>query len=229
MEEQNLSQKMSQLSTDTTNEKKECLMKQIKAEIENIPNYLTKRNKSFRQMLGQALSTMKITTTDNNMEDLRKIAILIYKIKFIQTYQLLWAAYLKSGIGQLIISSKTKLSYSTTVRIWPKEIKNMNQTNENESCLKFVNNHLDELEHQLKQYQIELNLKANNFQGYTLTFQKNIETYIEQHLYSLRMEAEHKIELVHYDYHIHALKLEYSRHNPNDFQVCHFYTLTFFY
>ncbi|CAF3084477.1 unnamed protein product, partial [Rotaria sp. Silwood2] len=32
------------------------------------------------------------------------------------------------------------------------------------------------------------------------------------------MEIEHKIELVHSDYHIQALKLEYDRHNPNEYQ-----------
>ena len=47
-----------------------------------------------------------------------------------------------------------------------------------------------------------------------------IETYIEQNLQPLRIEIEHQIELIHYDYHIRALKLEYYRHNPNKYQVC---------
>ncbi|CAF4185815.1 unnamed protein product [Rotaria sordida] len=32
------------------------------------------------------------------------------------------------------------------------------------------------------------------------------------------METEHKIQLIHYDYHIQALKLEYYRHDPNVYQ-----------
>ncbi len=225
MEEQNLSQKMNQLSTRATNEE-ESLIKDIKVEIEKTPSYLTKRSKSFQAMTHQVQSTINTTLTKNTSEELRKIAILIYKIMVIQTYQLLWAAYLKSGMGQLIMPSKTKLSYSITLPIWPKEIKTMvlssktiNKTNENEICLKFVNNQLDKLEYQLKQYQMELNSKANYFQGYTLPIQKMIETYIEQHLHSLRSEMEHKIELIHYDYHIQVLKLEYLQQNPNTFQV----------
>ena len=228
-EEEDLSQKMSQLSTDTTNNK-ECLMKEIK-----IPDYLTKGNKPFQQIMHQALSNINITMAmldddddrTHKLEELQKIAILIYQIMLIQTYQLLWAAYLQSGMGQLIISSETTLSYSTTLSIWPKEIKsmvllskNVDKTNENASCSKLVNDHLNELDHQLKQYQMELNMKANHFPGYTLSIQTLMETYIEQNLHSLRMEIEHKVELVYFDYHIQALKLEYYRHNPNDYQVC---------
>jgi hypothetical protein len=57
----------------------------------------------------QVLSTITIaTTTDNNhkQEELRKIAILIYKITIIQIYHRLWTTYLKSAMGQLIIQQQ---------------------------------------------------------------------------------------------------------------------------
>ena len=229
VEEQNLSQKMSELLTGTSNEK-EYLFKDFKLAIENIPDYLTKRNKSFQQIISQTLSqttTTKLNDNNHKKEDLRKIAILMYKIIFIPMYQRLWTVYLKSGIGQLIIPSKTKLPYSTTVSIWPKEIKsmlpvstNIDKTNENESCLKLVNDRLHELDHQLKHYQIEFNMKINRFQGYLPTIRTSIETYIEENLHSLCMKIDHKIELIHFDYHIQALKIEYLRQNPNAFQVC---------
>ncbi|CAF4701790.1 unnamed protein product, partial [Rotaria socialis] len=161
------------------------------------------------------------------MDELRKIAILIYKIMVIQTYQYLWKIYFKSGTGQLIIpfETKQKLSYPTTLSIWPKEIKAIvlsnkkDTTNENEICLKFTNDHLCALQHQLKQYQQELNIKANNFQGYTLSVQEKLMTYIEENLNSsLSKKIDHKVELIHYDYHIRALKLEYFQHKPNEYQ-----------
>ncbi|CAF0911735.1 unnamed protein product [Rotaria sordida] len=62
MEVENLSQKLSQLSTSTI-EKSELLMKDIKVEIEKIPDYLTKRNKSFLEILNQALSQVTTTRT----------------------------------------------------------------------------------------------------------------------------------------------------------------------
>ncbi|CAF2053209.1 unnamed protein product [Rotaria magnacalcarata] len=230
IEKLNLSRKMSQLSTNATHEKNPIkIMKEIKDQLEIIPNYLTKQNISFKELMHQTLSSI-ITTTEklnNNMDELRKITILLYKIMVIQTYQYLWKTYFKSGTGQLIVPSETKqkLSYSTTLPIWPKEIKTIvlsnkkDKTNENEICLKFVNNQLNELQRQLKQYQQELNIKANNFQGYTISIQEKLMTYIEQNLNStLSKKIEHQVELIHYDYHIRALELEYFQHKPNEYQ-----------
>jgi len=230
LEDPILPQKIISLSSAHTTNNKESLLKDIQADIDQIPNYLTKRNKSFQQIIHHVQSTITTTVTvtankTNHGVELRKIAILIYKIMVIQTYHLLWIAYLRSGLGELIIPSKEQLLYSTTIPIWPKEIKTLLQltkkTNkDNEIYLNFVNDHLHTLDHQLKQYQTELNIKANNFYGYTLTIQEILETYIEQNLQSFRMKIEHQIELIHYDYHIRALKLEFFRHKPNTDQVC---------
>ncbi|CAM2725379.1 unnamed protein product, partial [Rotaria socialis] len=230
IEKQNLSRKMSQLSTSATHEKNPIkIMKEIKDQLEIIPNYLTKQNISFKELMHQTLSSIIRTAekSNNNIDELRKIAILLYKIMVIQTYQYLWKTYLKSGTGQLIVPSETKqkLFYSTTLPIWPKEIKAIvlsnkkDKTNENEICLKLVNDQLNALQHQLKQYQQELNIKANNFQGYTLSIQEIIKTYIEENLNpSLSKKIEHQVELIHYEYHIRALKLEYFQHKPNEYQ-----------
>jgi hypothetical protein len=239
MDEQNLSEKMSQLSTSATHRKHPIkIMKEIRDQLEIIPNYLTKHNKSFKELMHRVLSSITAAATeesknnDNNIDELRKIAILLYKIMVIQTYQYLWDIYLKSGTGQLIIPSETKqkLSYSTTLPIWPKEIKtivlsnNKDKTNENEICLKFVNEQLNELQRHLKSYQQELNIQANNYQGYTLSIQEIIKTYVEQNLNaSLHKKIEHQVELIYYDYHIRALKLEYFQHKPNEYQVCFFF------
>jgi hypothetical protein len=229
---------MSQLSTNTTN-KKQYRTKDIQDEFEKIPDYLTKRNQSFRQMLHQAVSTITTSTSNKNttthIESLRHIAILIYKIMFIEIYHALWTTYLKSGMGQLIIPSQAKQSsYSTTVPIWPKQIKILAQltngkktVDEHEFYLKFVQDYLHEFNQRSTQYQMELNLKAKNVQGYSLTIQKIIQTYIERNLQSFRMDMENQIELIHYDYHIRALKLEYLRHKPNAYQVCFFDIIRF--
>ncbi|CAF2178521.1 unnamed protein product [Rotaria magnacalcarata] len=232
MEEQILLGKMSQLSTSATHEKHSIrIMKEIRDQLEIIPNYLTKQNISFKELMHRVLSSIiaaeKSNNNDNNMNELRKIAILLYKIMVIQTYQYLWKTYFKSGTGQLIIPSETKqkLSYSTTLPIWPKEIKtivvsnNKGKINENEICLKFVNEQLNELQRHLKSYEQELNIHANDYQGYTLSIQEIIKTYIEQNLNSsLHKKIEHQVELIYYDYHIRALKLEYFQLQPNQYK-----------
>ncbi|CAF4539314.1 unnamed protein product, partial [Rotaria socialis] len=187
IEEPNRSEKMSQLSTSTKTEKDPIMIvKEINDQLEIIPNYLTKQNIAFKMLMYQALSSITTTTTEklnSDRNELRKIAILLYKIMVIQTYQYLWKIYFKSGTG-LPSETKQQLSYRTTLSIWPKEIKAIvlsnkkDTTNENEICLKFADDHLYALQHQLKQYQQELNIKANNFQGYTLSIQEIIITYI---------------------------------------------------
>ncbi|CAF4131232.1 unnamed protein product, partial [Adineta steineri] len=212
-----LSQQLRELSTNTTHNE-EVLMKDMKDEIEKIPNFLTKHDNSFKQMLYQAQLLIKSTntTTTIDIKQLREIAIIIYKIMIIQTYHVLWTVYLKSGRGELIISSET-------VRIWPKEITSLlkvnNTTNSHEIYLNFVNQHLHALDHQLNICKTELNTKANNICGYSLMVQKIIETYVEKHIQSFRSKTEHQIELIHYDYHIRKLKLEYIRFNPNQYQI----------
>lgn len=205
------------------------MIKDIEDKIKKIPDFLIKRNQSFHQMLHQISSSSSSNNKHNKIEALRHIAILIYKIILIQIYQDLWRTYLKSGMGLLITQSQDPSIYSTKTEIWPKEIKTMilqstttttmNKTIENETCMAFVNNNLHQLDQQLKQYEVELKIQTANFNGYTLTIQQTIETYIKQNLSSLYMEIEHKIQLVHYDYHIRALKLEYLQHKPTEYQV----------
>ena len=201
---------MSELSTSATHEKDPIkIMKEIRDQLEIIPDYLTKQNISFKEFIHQVLSSITATAeeesnnNDNNMDKLRKISILLYKIMVIQTYQYLWNTYFKSGTGQLIIPSETKqkLSFSTTIPIWPKEIKTIvlsnkkDKINDNEICLKFINGQLNALEHQLKQYQQVCNIKANNFQGSSMSIQKILRTYIKQNLdLSLHKKIEHKIK-----------------------------------
>ena len=194
---------------------------------ENIPYYLSKRSKSFKAIINQALSNTTIIRTNEMMEQLRQIGILIYKIIFRRTHHSLWLTYFKSGTGQLIIQAKEQFNYSTNLPIWPKEINTLvqkpthiNKKNENEFYMNFVNNHLRILDNQLKENECELNKRITGIPDYSLQIQQLIETYIEQNLSSLRMETEHQIQLIHYDYHIQALKLEYYRHDPNVYQVC---------
>ncbi|CAF5192162.1 unnamed protein product, partial [Rotaria magnacalcarata] len=64
VEQQNLSEKMRQLSTNTTHEKYPVkIMKEIRDQLEIIPNYLTKQNISFKELIHQVLSSI-ITTTE---------------------------------------------------------------------------------------------------------------------------------------------------------------------
>ena len=220
MEEHLLPEQCSQTAVTTSNAH-DSLMEDMQAEIETIPIYLTKRNESFQQLMHHAQSAMTTNSAARDIEELRKISILMYKIMIIQTYHLLWTSYLKSGRGELLMPADGR-----KISIWPKELQALfvrntttNQTNGNNMYLTCVHRQLSELDRLLKQNQIEFNTKTNNLHGYSLTVQKSIEAYIEQNLRSFRTGIEHRIELIHYDYSIRTLKLQFLRHHPTAHQV----------
>lgn len=219
----------------TTNNDNIHLINEIQMDIEKIPVYLTKHNPLFQQMVHNIHSTLETTASimidqTNNKECIRKIGLLIYKIMIIQIYHFLWSTYLKSGLGQLIATTTTheqQVSYRTNISIWPKELKELflvtvkiqMKNIDNQHYLKFVREQLSLLDSQLNQCRSQLNILANHFHGYTSQIQNMIKSYIEEHFHLFRMKIEHQVELLHFDYHIQALKLEYIRHCPNQFQV----------
>ena len=226
MDENNLSQHMTQLSTTTTTNAQQCSIKEITVEINRLPDYLTRRHKPFQCMLREALSTRIVDTANEDREALRQIAISVYKIMLIQTHQLLWTTYRMAGTGQMVLQSGGPSVYSTPLSLWPKQIKRAvkaagaTETNVNEHSMAYVNKYLSEWNKQFKLHRTELNIKANKFTGYTLLLQKALEAYIERNLAVLRANIEHQVELVVYEYHIQASKVEFYRLKPNAAQVC---------
>ncbi|CAM4935442.1 unnamed protein product [Rotaria socialis] len=200
-------------------------MKNIQEEIKKIPQYLTLENKSFQIVIDQALSmiiTMK--TRNNQRKKLQDIALLVHKMKLILMYRRLWTIYLKSGMGQLINQSKIQCNYPVDVKIWPEEVKNIlssreiNKKNEHKICSQFVKCYLRKFNDQLEQYHMKWHKETDHFHGYTYQILQLFENYMKQYLRPLCLKIEHKIEVLHYDYHIQAIKHEYNRHNPNEYQ-----------
>lgn len=228
-----------QQKTTTTAGNNISLIQEIQTDIDKIPVYLTKRNPSFQEMVHNIHLTIKTTGTiiidpTNNKECIRKIGLLIYQIMIIQTYHSLWSTYLKSGSGELIITAvnEPKPSYHVNIPIWPNELKALflaivkipMKDTENQQYFNFVSEQLQLMDGELNRCRTQLNIFANKFHGYTLQIQNTIKSYIDEHSHSFRMQIKHQIELLHYDYHIGASKLEYIRHRPNPFQVDFLYS-----
>ena len=224
MDENNLSQKLTQLSTNANNPQS-CSIKEIIIDINRLPDYLTRRNKPFQRMLRETLSTRTVNATSTDIEGLRQIAISVYKIMLIQTHQLLWTTYKMAGTGQIVLQSEGPPVYSAPIPVWPKQIKlavkagGATEMNMNEHAMAHVKKYLSEWNKQLQLNRTELNIKANKFTGYSILLQKTIEAYIERNLSGLRTNIEHQVELVVFEYHIQALKVEYNRLKPNTAQV----------
>lgn len=202
---------MSQLSTS---HKEATISGNVNDDFEKIPSYLSKTNEAFEKTIHQISSVKHIK------KELRQIAILMYKIMSIQMSYSLWTIYLKSGIGTL------NSDQPHAIKVWPIEVKSLvmkQATNEDETCLSYVNNYLRHLDEKMKRYQTELNTKKGHLNIDTHI----IQMFVQQGLESYRMETEHKITLVQYDYNDYVLEMEYLQHHPSKHQVRYLTKLVF--
>ncbi|CAF1083685.1 unnamed protein product [Didymodactylos carnosus] len=206
LDEHTLSQQMSHLSTSR---QPTISSTNVKDDIEAIPNYLSKKNKSFKDVIYRASSSSSLLK--NKMKGLRRMVILMYKIMLIQIYHTLWSTYLKSGTGIL------KAKELPGVKVWPTEVKSLvmkQKANEDEACLACVNHYLRHLDDRMEHYRDEL----NRINGQLCVNTQTIETFVQQGLEARRLEMEHKVTLVHHDYNDRVLESEYLQQKPSKHQ-----------
>ncbi|CAF4353552.1 unnamed protein product, partial [Adineta steineri] len=136
------------------------LMKVLRIDFNEIPYYLSKTNQSFDKKI------RSILPTTNSLEQLRSIAILMYKIIYISMIRTLWIVYQKSGMGEL----QTNLQSINQLnrKIWPKEIllllneNEITDTNQDNACSTLVNHCLCQLNDKNEEYRRELRLNTTS-------------------------------------------------------------------
>jgi len=184
-----------------------------------IPDYLCKTNPSFEKKIHCILPS----TT--NLEELRDIATLMHRIISIEIIHSLWIIYRKSGIGDL---PSTLPRQQSNRKVWPKEVRSLvkqqqstriENTNEDDIYLTFVNYCLQELNNKSQHYRQELNVKISRLSGYDRSLEHTIEKFVQQGLQSLRIETDQEIALVQYHYTDEILQRIYLTQNPNEYQV----------
>ncbi|CAF2939259.1 unnamed protein product [Rotaria sp. Silwood2] len=206
MEEQILSQKLSQLTTSPQSTELRMMMNENGEA--TIPDYLGKESQSFEQLIiAHVLSTDKIT-------ELRQMAILMYQYSMINLQKSLWMTYWKAGMGQF------KLSNQIGPQLWPLEVQSKieastNNENKNDACQVFVSQYLSKLDNQLKQHETELLIKRYQLSDYI----EIIETFVRRELEPIRLYFDYQMAIVEYNYHNHILSLEYLQHNPTYYQA----------
>jgi hypothetical protein len=245
VEEQDvLSQKLSQLSTTTTqiqsptNKRKHSDDATISLpptthyssipdddddDDENeIPTYLSLTNKSFTQMIEQISNTFS-SVNPMNIEQLREIAILIYQSTIIELKKSLWLTYFKAGTGTLKIEQPGPEIWSRTLKSLIVSSKKYDLNNHrdllDDLCLKLVTTRLHRFNHQQQQYQDQLDEKTKSIDHYQTIIAPILQKYIQENLQSLQIEYENNIQLIIYDYEYHRIELEFLTQEPNEYQV----------
>ncbi|CAM4819703.1 unnamed protein product [Rotaria magnacalcarata] len=188
LEEQVLSQKLSQLST-TCHQVTEHLDMVNKDNEQMIPYYLSNESKSFEQILNHVSSK-------DSVEELRQMALLIYQVYIIHLEKSLWITYLKAGTGKIQVNQVDN-DNMINPQICPVEVQQLHRkqstySTDNVTCLTYVTQHL--------------------------YYFQTIETFVQQGLESVRLQTEHQISIVQYNYNDCVLELQYLEHSPTSHQ-----------
>ncbi|CAF4811077.1 unnamed protein product [Rotaria sp. Silwood1] len=206
LEEPALSQRLNQLSV-TSHHTPEHLISVHEDDAENIPYYLSKESESFQKMTGNLSSNELV-------EKLRQMAIVIHELFMIDLQKSLWTIYLKSGTGQLQLNQMDHDQLSHP-HLWPIEVQKLMRQQSLDStdmaaCLTYVTQHLDELDDKMKQCQTKYNMMKNQYFNYV----PKIQTFVHQQLESARLATEQQIAIVHYNYNDHLFELKFMAYNP---------------
>lgn len=164
----------------------------------------------------------------NKVEDFRQIALCIHHIKYNENIYSLWMVYLKSGMGELQQKQQQHNSRHTLiVQVWPTSIKSKVKKDirsgikEYDACLAYVKDRLNTFEKNIAKAQAHLNdrLKRLYYHLSPTVIREAIEKFVENNLIHERARIQHKIQLVHFDYHERSLELQYLQYNPTEAQV----------
>jgi hypothetical protein len=177
--------------------------------METIPEYLSRGNKPFEEMLRQAS-----TVIPNETSALRRMALLMYHVVSIALIHSLWTIYLRSGTGAI------HSDQGQCVRSWPREVQSsvVTKSDNNDdaaACQLYTETYLRLLEKKLKQCQTELNA----VQAHLHTVTTVVESYVQQGLQAQRRDTEHKIALVQFDVNDQALEIAFAQQQPSHHQV----------
>ena len=178
----------------------------------NSPDYLTPGNSAFEHMIQGTCSN---STNAITIEELRPIAILIHQRTIIALEVAQWFTCLKSGTGILKEGLRGPQLWPTIVKVTMHNSSKHDisgdpvmTTISDEMCLIFVQEYLHRLEAQQKQYQIELEQLSHAIDGYQITLEPILQSWIQQRLQPLQAEYDYKIALIKYNYEDNRLEHE---------------------
>ncbi|CAF2064739.1 unnamed protein product, partial [Rotaria magnacalcarata] len=175
-------------------------------------------NESFKE----TIHAIRPKISQNHLEELRHVAILMYKMLLLEKLQTLWITYRKSGMGEM---QQTRSTMDVGLKIWPfeirsriKHVKNANITDD-EKCQLFVDHCQKKLNDQNEIYRNQLRYRTSHVMDYTSAMELTIENFVKQGFMYQRIDYDCRIALVQYHYVDEILKRQYWIENPNENQI----------
>ncbi|CAF2087086.1 unnamed protein product [Rotaria magnacalcarata] len=186
----------------------------IGIDIDKIPHYLSNDNK----LLEDKMRAIQPTMNEKHLEELRQIAILMYKISLLERITSLWTMFRRVGMGTLALPSDIK---QLNIKIWPfavhTRIRHVENTHayDDETCQMFIDHCLQKLNEKNDEYRHQLRFRTCHVTDYSVAMEFTIEKFIQHEFMSQHIEYHCQITLVLYHFIDEILKRHFSNENPN--------------
>lgn len=194
----------------------------VEINLDEIPPYLAKNNPTFAREIRAILPMTK------HLEQIRSIAILMYKLLCLEMVHSLWMIYQRSGKGELTTTTTTTtvpMDAFVNRKVWPQEVysfiplEEVKSSEDEELCLNLVHDCLRQVNEKSEEYRRELRVSTSSLSNYTPQIEEIMEKIIRRQLIYLRIEFDYQIALVHYSYTDQLLRRYYSSLTPTGNQV----------
>ena len=215
---------------------------------QQIPNYLSIKNRFFIAMARNILKTNSIITID----DIQQLALFIHQKAVIHSRRELIKVYLLSMMGKLqqtdydsmdidrrfwpiqvqsLLLNRRKSSSTTadtaaaatttiTTTTTSTTVTDMISTKEQLACQNTLQEQLREMKEEIERYQQLFDEKKNSLTELTSTMEESIEAYVQNYgILVLKLKHDFKITLVKHDYDAEILRRKYMHEQPNEYQV----------
>ncbi len=173
---------------------------------------------------------------------LRQMAFFIHQIAHFNKLHDLWSTYLRAGIGSLKDDKEEEeeeqqqqqhdVSKQIDRRYWSNDVKsiiqekldlyplNITEEDKHIACQDIVYQHLHEYRKKIQLYEHQLNEKKKDFNHWTFTIEKAIQTFVQQYgIIPLQMKSNNKIVILTCEYEDQILERQYQQQKPTVYQV----------
>lgn len=230
----------SEMTTSTTTPAKKTKLTDDTQEQadEDLPRFLSHTNDIFQETLKPLLIPNTIGAYHNNIEHLRKIALLKFTIALNNLDISLWTAYLKSGTGEILEQSNEQTATTATVarrlklRHWPSDLKDKmvqsgfiradgQQRITDDDCQSFIEKKLHRYREKTFDHQNEIKkLKGKLTNLFTSEIERTIDQFVDQYGTSFhRVPIKGLIAAIEYEYQDKLFEFEFYEEDPRDRQL----------
>ena len=230
-EERVLSQRLSQLSAKSNDERRPSMDGKRQRPSSPHPNpkkvHIDADHPPGQERLPTYLSTDRLMSLNIDMssylpiEDFQRLGFCLHQLAVLPIEEELWTGYRECGTGLW----RDEQSIPSHSHFWPHHVKSLMSTkpvdgDEQHACENSVCQHLGEIRDQLVRYQKEYEDKQRTLAAEIPALEETLRQLVhEQAAVPMRMKVDMALTVLRYDDEDHWLQCQYQVASPTDYQV----------